>query len=602
MKQHLNPKKFLILVVDDVSQNLQIIGEILEEAGYETTFATSGKQAIERVQTAQPNLILLDLMMPEMDGLEVCTQLKANPAYSSIPIIFLTASQDKDYLVKAFQKGAADYLTKPFHWEEVLARVSTHLLNQSLQVTLNYKNEQLANSNEEIKNTLQQLQEKNEELANTLQQLKATQEELIEKEKVVILAQSDRKFRAIFNQTFQFTGILNSQGIILEANQAALDFWELQLKDVVGKPLWECDCWNISPENKTQLQVAIAQAVRGKFIRYEVDLLDTSNQTATIDFSIKPIFDESSKLEYLIVEGRDITEQKQAEAERQRVAEELLQLNEALSRFVPRQFLHFLGKESIRDVQLGDQIRQEMSVLFADIRNFTTLSETMTPEDNFKFINSYLSCLGPAIREHQGFIDKYIGDGIMALFNGVADNAVKAGIAMLQQLKEYNQQRLESGYMPIKIGIGINTGELMLGTVGEQNRMDTTVISDAVNLASRLEGLSRNYEVPLLISHHTFSRLQNPADYALRMIDAVRVKGKSEKVIVYEVFEADLSEVKARKLATAEIFAKALSLYLEKNHKAAGQLFQELLKMHPGDKVAQVYLKNCTKSKICLRS
>jgi GAF domain-containing protein len=123
----------------------------------------------------------------------------------------------------------------------------------------------------------------------------------------------------------------------------------------------------------------------------------------------------------------------------------LLQLNQAFERFVPSEFLRFLKKQSIVDVQLGDQVEQEMSVLFSDIRSFTTLSEQMNPEENFSFINSYLSYISPVIREHQGFIDKYIGDAIMALFSGGADNAVKAGIAMLNKLVEYNQHRTASG-------------------------------------------------------------------------------------------------------------------------------------------------------------
>ncbi|HEY9852240.1 MAG TPA: diguanylate cyclase [Leptolyngbyaceae cyanobacterium] len=126
MKQF-NPEDFLILVVDDINQNLQVIGEILEKIGYDTTFATSGEQALERVQAAQPDLILLDLMMPGINGLEVCQQLKNNPKFEEVPIIFLTASNEKEHLLAAFDKGAVDYVTKPFNAPELLARVRTHL-------------------------------------------------------------------------------------------------------------------------------------------------------------------------------------------------------------------------------------------------------------------------------------------------------------------------------------------------------------------------------------------------------------------------------------------------------------------------------------------
>jgi predicted ATPase/class 3 adenylate cyclase/tRNA A-37 threonylcarbamoyl transferase component Bud32 len=268
-------------------------------------------------------------------------------------------------------------------------------------------------------------------------------------------------------------------------------------------------------------------------------------------------------------------------------------LNKAYERFIPTQFLQFLGKSSIIDVQLGDQVQLEMSVLFSDIRDFTTLSESMTPEENFIFINSYLSRMEPLINENNGYIDKYIGDAIMALFSGEADNAVKAGIAMQHNLVQYNQIRVNSGYPPIQIGIGINTGSLMLGTVGGKNRMDGTVISDAVNLASRVEGLTKNYGVSLLITQETYSRLENPSQYAIRTLDTVKVKGKSEAVTVYEVFDADPPAVKEGKLATLQLFAEALAVYAEGRFAEAGRLFAECWHQNQGDCVSKIYWERC---------
>jgi class 3 adenylate cyclase len=271
----------------------------------------------------------------------------------------------------------------------------------------------------------------------------------------------------------------------------------------------------------------------------------------------------------------------------------LSNLNIAYGRFVPHKFLQLLNKESIVDVEVGDQVQQEMSVLFSDIRDFTTLSESMTPEETFKFINAYLSRMESAILENQGFIDKYIGDAIMALFSGRADDAVKAGIAMQYSLYEYNQHRLQDGYEPIKIGIGINTGSLMLGTVGGKNRMDGTVISDAVNLASRLESLTKNYGVSLLISLQAFLGLHNPNDYSIRFIEKVKVKGKSEAVAVFEVFDGDEPKIKAGKLATKTIFEEGLLLYHQHAIREAAKRFEEVLSINPWDTVAQIYLRRC---------
>ncbi|MGC1198221.1 MAG: response regulator [Geitlerinemataceae cyanobacterium] len=265
----------------------------------------------------------------------------------------------------------------------------------------------------------------------------------------------------------------------------------------------------------------------------------------------------------------------------------------AYDRFVPHQFLRFLNKESILDVNLGDEVQKNMSILFADIRDFTSLSEGMKPEDNFKFINSYLSRMEPAILENNGFIDKYIGDAIMALFGDSADDALKAGISMLRRLKKYNKNRENSGFEPIRIGIGINTGELMLGTVGGQKRMDGTVISDAVNVASRIEGLTKTYGVPLLISDRTFAALQNPNSYCIRAIDRVQVKGKSERISVFEVFDADPPELKEGKLNTKTFFEQAISLYSINSYTEAASLFSECLRQNPNDFISALYEEKC---------
>ncbi|MEM7018537.1 MAG: adenylate/guanylate cyclase domain-containing protein, partial [Pseudomonadota bacterium] len=220
----------------------------------------------------------------------------------------------------------------------------------------------------------------------------------------------------------------------------------------------------------------------------------------------------------------------------QQAHQQLHNTNQGYARFVPHEFLQFLNKDSVVDVELGDHVQKEMTILFSDIRGFTSLSETMTPDENFRFINSYLSRMEPVIAGHSGFIDKYIGDAIMALFPTSADEAVRGSIDMLHSLSDYNEGRERAGYPLIKIGIGLNTGPLMLGTVGGKNRMDGTVISDAVNLASRVEGLTKTYGTALLITEWTYQRLYDVSQYQTRVIDRVRVKGKTEPVTVYEIF------------------------------------------------------------------
>lgn len=321
------------------------------------------------------------------------------------------------------------------------------------------------------------------------------------------------------------------------------------------------------------------------------------DKTIPIESWGTPIFDEQGNVDYAIVAFQDITDRKRAEQESQKFTQELYQLNESYERFVPRQFLQLLDKSSIIDVELGDHVQKEMSILFSDIRDFTVLSEQMTPHENFKFINAYMSRMEAVIIQNQGFIDKYVGDEIMALFSGSADDAVRAGIAMLKTLTEYNQHRANSGYAPIRIGIGINTGSLMLGTIGGASRMDSTVIGDAVNLASRLEGLTKNYGVPLLISHDTFSQLKDANQYAFRLINRVNVKGKSVAVSVYEIFDADEPESRELKLLTKREFEQALLFYNMGLLQDAAELFQDCVQHNPKDKVAKIYLEQCQKNR-----
>jgi class 3 adenylate cyclase len=268
--------------------------------------------------------------------------------------------------------------------------------------------------------------------------------------------------------------------------------------------------------------------------------------------------------------------------------ENLTKFNKASSLFVPFEFLQLLEKKSILDVKLGDQVQKEMSVLFSDIRSFTTLSENMTPKENFDFINSYLSRVGPAIRDHKGFIDKYIGDAIMALFPSDAEDALLAAIEMQSRVSKHNDTRLKRGHQELTIGIGIHTGKLMLGTIGEQERMEGTVISDSVNLASRLEGLTKYYGVGILLSESSIKTIKNLDKYKYRYIDRVKVKGKSEAISIYEFYDSDTSLKQNSKDNFKLEFQKGLDFYYKKDFKTAIEIFSKVYSENQ-DKVSEIY-------------
>lgn len=272
---------------------------------------------------------------------------------------------------------------------------------------------------------------------------------------------------------------------------------------------------------------------------------------------------------------------------------ELEKIAAASARFVPRQFLKFLKIDSIVDAKLGDSVQAEMTIMFADIRSFTSLSESMSPQENFEFLNSYLSRVGPVIRQYNGFIDKYIGDGIMALFPNNAEDAVQAAIEMQQQVKIYNRHRQNSGYQPISIGIGLHTGTLMLGTIGEAERMESTVISDAVNLAARVEGLTKLYGVGIVASVQTLCRIDDPQHYKCRFLDRVEVKGKQTPVAVFEIYDGDSDTMIELKAQTQTYFEQGIFFHYQQQFAQAKQMFLRVLQVNKQDKAAIFYVERC---------
>ena len=272
----------------------------------------------------------------------------------------------------------------------------------------------------------------------------------------------------------------------------------------------------------------------------------------------------------------------------------LLQQTEmAYGRLIPRQLLTLLEKDSIVDVKLGDQIERKLTIMFSDIRNFTTLSESMTPGENFEFINSYLSQMEPVIGKHRGIIDKYMGDAIMALFPHGADDALSGAVAMLEKLNHYNAGRNRAGYVPTHIGIGLNTGLAMIGTVGGANRMDSTVIGDPVNLTSRIEEATKTYHAPLLISQNTLYDLAEPAKYHIRFLDRIRVKGKTQPLSVYEVFDNDHADLRQGKIKSKPQFEEAIAYYHLKEIPRSIELLNHCIKIAPKDIPAHIYLARC---------
>lgn len=260
---------------------------------------------------------------------------------------------------------------------------------------------------------------------------------------------------------------------------------------------------------------------------------------------------------------------------------------EALRRFFPVEFLRLLGKQAIAEIRLGDQIQQEMTVMFADIRGFTARSEDMTPAECFGFVNRVFSALCPVVRGYHGYIDKFLGDGFLALFPRAATDAVEAAVAIQRRLAELNAR---SEGPAVRLAIGLHSGVVMLGTVGESERMEATVLSDDVNVAARVAALSKVYDVGVVLSEATRARV-DVAAWEMRSIGVVQLHGKRCEVGVFELVDAESDAVQARKRATAQEFAAGLARYREADYASACVHLKRVLAASPGDEAARLYLQ-----------
>jgi signal transduction histidine kinase/class 3 adenylate cyclase len=269
----------------------------------------------------------------------------------------------------------------------------------------------------------------------------------------------------------------------------------------------------------------------------------------------------------------------------------LLKINTSYNRFVPYEYLRFLQKETILEVHLGDHISKEMAVMFSDIRSFTALSEAMTPQENFDFINAYFKRVSPVIRAHDGFIVKFLGDGMMAVFPNGVEDAVRASVEKLTKVAQYNLHRQQEGWQPIQVGIGIHVGHMMVGMVGETARMQGDAFSDNVNLTARLEGLTKYYGVSLIVSGDTIDKLPDLDQYHLRFLGKVQVKGKGNPISAYEIYDGDPADMIALKVQTRADFEEGLRLYYHREFAEAAVCFKHVLKTNPDDKTADLYLK-----------
>lgn len=296
----------------------------------------------------------------------------------------------------------------------------------------------------------------------------------------------------------------------------------------------------------------------------------------------------SAAIESALLYEKNIREARERE-------EAMLRIHEVTKKFVPIEFIRSLGKENLIDVKLGDQVERIVTVLFTDIRDFTTLSEKMTPEENFHFVSSFNARLGPIIRSNNGFINQYLGDSIMAMFPESPEDAIHAAIKMQKEVQELNKERNAGGLPSIRAGIGMHTGSLIMGITGDEFRLDAATISDTVNTAARIESLTKYYRSPLLLSEETLLHLSGQHDFHLRHLGSVRLKGKNKLLNIIECFDGYDQKEFDKKLKTLPAFNEAMNFYRDQQFENAIQIFQSILSTDSTDFTSKFFMENALK-------
>jgi PAS domain S-box-containing protein len=481
----------------------------------------------------------------------------------------MTALADTTSKIKGFRAGAVDYIIKPCQNEEVMARIKTHLTIRQLQ---------------------QDLEEQNQKL----------QEENVKRRRIQdALRDSRERYRLLAENSTDMIARQRPDGTYLYMSPACLLVLGYPIEEMINRR--EVDFAH--PDDVGIIEEIIdSLEQRPEKISYTYRARHKDGHYIWLETTSSLVRDNDTRAALeLISVSRNITDRKRAEEALQRAHDELevrvqertaelVTLNRATQRFVPNEFLFNLGKKSIMGVQLGDQVQRDMTIFCSDLRNFTGLSEKLQPQETFHFLNTYYGRISPLIRRHQGFVDKYIGDAIMALFPGDVGNAIEAAIAIQQEIGLLNNELKRDGFPTVGSGTGIHRGDLMLGTIGEEQRMETTVISDSVNLAFRLEGLTKIYGARIIVSQDALFSLEKPGRYRFRFLDRVRVKGKNKPVSVFEIFDGDPSDIGQLKAETLDDFERGLLHYYSQEFTQAQSFFSRVLDHYPGDRAAELYL------------
>lgn len=531
-----------ILIVDDDALVREVLHDFLDSQGYQIGFAQNGYEALDKVAELLPDLILLDVMMPGMDGFEVCRHLKAHPQWRHIPIILVTALNDKQDMARGIEAGADDFLSKPVNSTELRARARSMLRIKSQYDTLERQRRELEASlhlNQKLSQVIAQHLEALEVLHDTglrllnnldidsvLNLVAQTVLDLIpEADGCVIHFLSDDKQQllpVVFSPENRTKLVHSSLGIEKITAHAIASGQPVYLPDisVATQPL--------------QPQIPNMRAL------LVVPLNDAGNPVGTLSaYSRQPGIFEEMHRHVLSILGRQaavaITKAWFFRNKERTMDEEKWAIRNMFQRYVSPAVVERLvnGEE---DLALGGK-RQQISVLFADIRGFTGFSEKLPPEKLVETLNQYLALAVNAIMQQEGTLDKFMGDAVMAIFNAPLPQpdctlrAVKAALTMQQAIAQYNAQATHQERL--SFGIGIHLGQAVVGNIGTPQQMNYTAIGDTINLAKRLEENADGGQI--LLSQAAYNNVQSHV--TVKDLGQLAVKGRAATEHAYQLID-----------------------------------------------------------------
>lgn len=493
------PQHATILVTDDNEDNRELLRRHLERQGHTVLQAEDGHRALELITNKTVDLVLMDVMMPGIDGFETTRQIRAMPEHSDLPVIMVTALGSKEHRLKAVEAGASDFVSKPVDKVELQVRMASLL--------------------------------KMKEAQDAVKRHRAELEETVE-----------RRTEALRHQTELYRSVLTSSAdaIVLQDLKGNVQYVSPSFTQIFG---WDIDELAGSPipfvpeterlPTSTLFETVITEnrsisAVETKRLTKDGRLLD-------VLLSASCFHDRHGNAAGLLITMSDITERKRA---RERLAAE-----QAARNHIREIFGKYLSEDVVTEileapggVNLGGEFRK-ITILVSDLRGFTPLTESLEPKRLVELLNRYLEQMTEIILGHGGVIDKFMGDGILVYFGApkqVPDHprrAVSCALSMQESMVDLNREFGASGLPPLNMGIGINTGTLVVGNIGSERRKEYGAVGSAINVAFRVESQTSAGEI--LVTPAVYQAVGQ--ELRVRSTREALLKGIENPVLLYDV-------------------------------------------------------------------